>query len=383
MSNTASQSPVTNKPKRIKPSFASLSRNALYSTLKSYTTSQGSSSNTSNINNNVKEKSLYSFLEKVSIEYHSSTSKLGKLSGTNGGLPLRSRHMESKMAARALTLIGGGSANASALVKSTSSLTDGMSVIADDTSSNKFTSITNSRKKSNDRKRKSNMIHNFRVHGSLSNKKRKKLKEEQLKRIQNKDKSDGNNNSVIDCTAPSVTSSLWTLEILIGVNEIWNNYINKLLHPVFKPINNTHDNKLKCTDVRQREEISSLLSCAELIGANVLFHDKNNNDDKKKYKEGVIVNVTKNTWRIACCPKNGHGIMNRHQTKQGDDKKDNSHTSKEVWNVKIVPKMSYSLICVIQLQNSHNKNKKDPSGDNENSDEKNNQTKTLYVNITT
>ncbi len=365
------------KPKKIKPSFASLSRNALYSTLKSYTTFQGSTSNTSNnINNNVKEKSLYSFLEKVSIEYHSSTSSLGKLSGTNGGLPLRSRHMESKLAARALTLIGGGSANASALVKSTSSFTDVMSIISDD--SNRFIGNTNPSKTKNDRKRKINMIHNFRVNGSLSNKKRKKLKEEQLKRIQNNEKSDISGNINIDC---STMSPSWTLEILIGFNEIWNNYINKLLHPVFKPINNIHDSKWKYPDMRQREETSSLLSCAELIGANVLLYDKNNNDDKKKYKEGVIVNVTKNTWLIACCPKNGHGIMNRHQIK-GSDKKDNSQTRKEVWNVKTVPKQSFSLICVIQLQSSHNKNKKDPSGDNENSDEKNNETKTLYVNIT-
>ena len=314
---------TTSKTKSPIQSLASLSRNALYAPLIIYSKKQQQDTKKNvnvelqHINNNVREKTLYNFLEKISVEYHSSTSLLRKDGGNNGGLPLRFRQMENKMSQRALTLIGGGCGNTFA--KSTSAM------VSVDEGNNADEAVNSSSQK----KRRRNKDFNL-VQGSLSNKKRKKAIINQQKMLSQRNKNGGVeiNTKVKDDTKV----------ILVGLNEMWNKYINALLRQ--------KESRLDLQSSLRRQEIAALVSTAELIGAFVVIVS---NSTSFTGKTGVVVDITKNTWRVACPvgKTKKESIKNIHAIH--DDAK---------WKVLVVPKVSSSLICIISSA-ADNKNVKD------------------------
>ena len=91
------------------------------------------------------------------------------MGGTNGGLPIRLKQIETKVAQRALTLIGGGCENAF-FAKSTSMIEStgntGAQGGGGNNTKSQFATLT-----SQQRKKVKRFNH---VHGSVSNKKRKK-----------------------------------------------------------------------------------------------------------------------------------------------------------------------------------------------------------------
>lgn len=274
--------------------FGSLSRNALYAPLTSYVSQESNrqkEKKQQNLNNSVKEKSLYTFLEKVSVEYHNSTSNLSKLSGTNGGLPLRSRHMEAKVAQRALTLIGNGCDVQ--IAKSTSNLS-----IRDTENSHTM-------------QRKRKVCSNF-IHGSLSRRKRKRSighNETMENQIETK-----------DCT--------FTKQMLIGLNSIWKDYIAILMK----------QNKLhNARESIDRSKISNLLSNAELIGAEVFIKGESSSSNNF-IQAGVLIDESEKTWKIAS-PKNGSTKI-YDSFSVGDDTK---------YQIHVIPKAGRLLLFQVKL----------------------------------
>ena len=389
------------KPQRIEQSFASLSRNALYAPLNTYIPNQDAQEatadskngnaivNNNNRNNkkknnefgvgkNLQEKTLYKFLHNISTEYHSSTSPLGHLGGTNGGCPMRLQHVETKIAQRALTLIGGGCGNAF-FAKSTSSIEptgiSGEGGGDNDTKSH-FPSLLTSQK------RKKMKRFNY-VHGSLSNKKRKKAimrQQEKVSGIESNDNvnsnvttSNKNDDSKVEGGGVDTSGIIidCTKEILLGLNEVWNNYMNALLHQSFGKYKESSP-----LSSLQKEKIATLVSTAEMIGAHVLLvgidlgagipgSRRNSNTSKKLPmigKAGIIVDVTKNTWRIAFPKQNT--VM-----KKIDDVEDDVK-----WSVCIVPKKTYSVVTIIRLFSSSTTQK---------GEKETNEIKNLHIKITT
>ena len=315
-SPSSSSSIIPQQTTKPKPQhFSSLSRNALYATLNSYIKTQNNDTGTTpgnakkeqtknNLSNAVREKSLYSFLEKVSIEYHSSTSPLGRLGGTNGGQPLKSRHLETKIAQRALTLIGGGCSNS--FTKSTNEDGSADAVVIGGGGGGK--------------KRKAKGFD--RVHNSVSNKKRKRIIRSNVENNNNMMRNNNENKSKERCKSEKD----YTKPTLLGLNSIWNKYMNVLLGQVV-------DSK---RDYIQNDKIASLVSTAELIGAHVIIQSNKNPMSRKIGKAGIIVDVTKNVWRIAL-------PVNKMTFEKIDDVPNDAQ-----WKVLLVPKSISSLICVIQ-----------------------------------
>jgi RNase P/RNase MRP subunit p29 len=221
--------------------LTSLSKNALYAPLNTYLNETKRNSSKA-VNANLREKALYSFIESVSSEYHSPDTSLGLENGANnGGLALNARQIEQKLSQRALTLIKGGIN--SSIVKSTSAMVDGDNLSAT-------------------RQRKSGSSGVVRLYGSVSNKKRKRSREEMT----------------------GIVSS--SPEVLVGLNQIWNKYIEKLL-------SNSPNSK----------EILSLMTSAELTGA-IASVARSQSCRSHIGKVGFIIDITKNTWKFSI-PKDG------------------------------------------------------------------------------
>ena len=225
----------------------SLSKAALYAPLNDYLKESKSSSNS--VSSKLKERALYSFIETVSGEYHSSNTSLGlKYGGNNGGQGLSSRQVENKLARRALCLIKGGIGTS--ISKSSLEIVDGAS----------------SGKKRN---RESGWI---RLCGSMSKRKRtKKLSK---------------SNVVVPANNPDLDGS-----ILFGLNKIWKKYIETLLGKRLLP------------ESFNSKEAASLVATAEMIGAFVSITES---QSCRNYvgKSGIVIDVTRNTWKVAV-PKDG------------------------------------------------------------------------------
>lgn len=299
--------------------FASLSRNALYAPLNGYL---NKSSKKQNINNNVKEKSLYLFLEKISVEHHSSTSGLNKFGGTNGGIPLRSRHMESKAAQRALTLIGNGCNIPTA--KSTSSV-----------SNENVESTSNFRSnRSKGSKRRSNKF----IHGSLSNRKRKRVSKTFEEKLE-----DGSNAKTRTKSPKeeNVQDRSITEEVLTGLNSIWNEYFNSLMK-----MHNLSSCSPSNVDSVERFQIANLMSKTELIGAEVLVKDESTNN---MIQCGILVDETKHTWKIASSSRKYHDSIDEYVTKENveDSTLVLSVTTKSS-HIHVVPKTEKTLIMLLR-----------------------------------
>ena len=275
--------------------FGSLSRNALYAPLNSYVNQESNrqkEKKQQNLNNSVKEKSLYTFLEKVSVEYHDSTSNLSKLSGTNGGLPLRSRHMEAKVAQRALTLIGNGCDVP--IAKSTSSL------------------FIRDTENAHAKKRKRKVGTNF-LHGSLSQRKRKRSIG-QIETMEN----------------PIITPDcIITKQMLIGLNSIWKDYIANLMKQ--NKLHNARESIDRC-------KVANILSHAELIGAEVFIKGKFTSNNF--IQGGILIDDSRNTWKIASPLNGSRKIYDSFSV--GDDEK---------YQVHVIPKAGRLLLfqCKVAL----------------------------------
>ncbi len=311
---------ITGISKRCPVQFASLSRNALYTSLNAYIESSETKKIQKSIKSNIREKSLYSFLEAVSVEHHSPTSMLGKIGGANGGRPLNSKHMEKKVSQRALTLIGGG-CDSSTFAKSTTEM-----VCAENGRGVSEVSLPSSKKR--------NKSLHF-VHGSLPKRRRRKLamtrKQKSSSKIMRPDTKEQVN----------LNQSAYTKEILVQLNQMWNQYINSLLKQRY-----TH---MKTESIK-KQEIATLLSTAEMIGSYVIIVSTSNSLSDRV---GIIVDVTKNTWRIAS-PLNK--MMNKESKNTCSIKvvKDDAK-----WKVLVVPKEKSSLVCCIQLdQNDRDRDAK-------------------------
>jgi RNase P/RNase MRP subunit p29 len=298
--------------------FASLSRNALYAPLTTYIKSTEEEEENKNKNGgagqnvpkSIREKTLYSFLENISVEYHSSTSFLGKRGGNNGGIPLKSRHMENKTAQRALTLIGGG--YGTSFAKSTSEMISPHGNATDAAPRSLPT-----------KKRRSKKAIHF-IHGSVSNKKRKKAIRQQKQSLVK-----SNHGAKVDAKVNNVTVE-YTKDILVNLNGMWNKYINTLLL----------QKRYSFSELGQsskRQGIASLISTAEIVGAYVIIESK---ATSYTGRVGVVVDVTKNTWRVASP-----------LVKSNEEVRTNIHAIKydAKWKTLLVPKQNSSLMCVFHL----------------------------------
>jgi RNase P/RNase MRP subunit p29 len=219
-----------------------LSRNALYATLDTYV--NDGSTKSSKVSPNLKEKSLYAFMQAVSGEYHSSHTSLGLENGANnGGRGLKARNFEAKLGQRALTLIKGGVGTS--IVKSTPDLVN--------------SGISGKRKK----ELRNEII---RIPGSISRNKRRRCQIEVGAHHTGRKNMDGT--------------------VLLGLHKMWEKYAKVLLQ------------KCMCHISFDAEEASSLIATGELVGA---FVKIKSSDSCKSHvgKEGYIVEITKNTWRIA------------------------------------------------------------------------------------
>lgn len=244
------------------PRLTTLSKNALYAPLKTYVKDEGNSSGSSNtsINRNLKEKSLYLFLESISDEYHSSRTLLGLENGAKTGAQgLKARHIEAKLGQRALTLIKGGIRTD--VAKSTSDL---------DCSSNEKSMLK--------RKRNNQIV---RLHGSLSHAKRKKVCKS-------------------NCATQGKTKFTVMGRVLVGLNSMWNQYAQTLLSK------SCLSKKQKSLDM---SEAASLMSTAELVGSFVRI-SRCPSCQSNEGKSGFLVDMTKNTWRMAL-PKDGSTMDER------------------------------------------------------------------------
>jgi len=266
-----------------------LSRDALYAPLSNYTSASKSKDTPNKINqlsNNLREKSLYSFLETVSSEYHDSSSIIGvKNGGSNGGNGLKASHMEKLLAQRALTLIQGGFHTS--VAKSTDqNVNSGVNV------------NVNSGKK---RGRKNGV---FRHNGSMSNKKRKRLQ--------------GKSGKTNSSQAGAIRG-----DVLVGLNEMWNDYIDDMLP------------KKKESSSSDPSEMTSLASKMELIGAYVSIQESRSTSYSGK--KGFIVGSTKNVWKIAI-PKGDKSPSDFESLSQCNE-----------WKLIMLPKRDSALLVVCNI----------------------------------
>jgi len=259
-----------------------LSRNALYATLDTYV--NDGSTKSSKIIPNLKEKSLYAFMQAVSGEYHSSHTSLGLENGANnGGRGLKSRNFEAKLGQRALTLIKGGIGTS--IVKSTADMVDS----------------------GNSGKRKKSLRNEIiRIPGSISRKKRRRCRNE---------------------VGAHSTARKLDGTVLLGLHKMWEKYAKVLLQ------------KCMCAISFDAEEASSLVATGELVGAFVKI--KSSNSCKSHVgKQGYIVEITKNTWRIAI---------------PSDKSLDISDSNKAAaFKIILLPKKGSSLVLYIQRSDEDN-----------------------------
>lgn len=133
-------------------------------------------------------------------------------------------------------------------------------------------------------------------------------------------------------------SSLISMDFLLQLNEKWNAYIDKMVK--------THiqDDASHVDNVGRLEWLSSTLARCELTGGYVQI-TKCSAHRQWIGKEGLVVGVTANTWRIA--------LLQRHTTKT--KKKDSEATVEEgpalvkVSKVLVVPKQNSQLSFRVPL----------------------------------
>jgi len=306
-----------------------LSRNALYAPVEAYSSPCGIEKGlplSRNLEKKLLEKKLFSFLEEVSVSYHSPTLALGVDGGNHGARKKEFTHFQKNLAQRALTLMGGGVGNS--LAQSTTSLLD------------KNRNAPQPRNSRGKRKRRKLCTHL--VHGALSNRKRMRRcfsasgnGEEPVSSMKSSHQShtEDKPDTLARVSSPKRDRILSkdnnaATDTLFGLNKMWNTYIRLLLRdhiPLesknFKP-----------------SEIASLLSSAELVGA---FVNIRHCVSHASYcgMSGFIVDISANTWRVAVLPKNvawefGEDCMEDLKSKCGN----------KCWKVVTIPKRRSTLV---------------------------------------
>ena len=282
-------------PSREKSSQGTLSRNSLYTTL----TNDISNGNVENdqlklgfqsSTSNRKEKALFEFLERVSMIHHQPLhhgNNNQKHTRNKGSNHVSASRIETALSRRALTLYGGGIHNS--LAPSTISMVTNTNT-ANDNNQNLSSSHLNKKK---ERTKKRNFqklsLYNQPVYGSISNRQRKKMMKEK---------------KTMEST--NITSKVET-SVLFSLHQMWNDYFIQLLnhsgnncfHRCDKDCNEEDTTtQQQPTIIFHNDQISRLVSNAELVGAFVRI-DQCKSCRNYTGKNGLILQMTKNTWKIA------------------------------------------------------------------------------------
>ena len=273
----------------------------------------------------------------------------------NGGQALPRRSYEDRLLQRSLVLVGGG------LMTSVVG-TDGMEAAAsgeaggggadggDQPLSRHMVDVSRAQR----RRRRKDRGH--RVRGSISNseRERRELARGEVESTFIRAEVGGNANR----KRKRSTTTLHDQDVLLRLNDMWNAYMSKLLGLEQNDDDTTTTSSKK--PIRKRRsaaELSALLSTAELIGA---FVKIDRCDASKSYvgKEGIVVDSTANTWRIAI-PKPVMGKVKKKQKGESDGEKvkGDEMTSNEakrgtkmlgvVWREVIVPRKKSALSFAI------------------------------------
>lgn len=287
--------PVLKQQRSSVPNDASklkmLSRNALYTPIEAYSSPSANARGqtlTRNLEKKLREKNLFSFLEEVSATYHGPTSALGVDGGNHNSRTKNIIHFQRNLAQRALTLIGGGIGTP--LARSATSLVDRSGASLG----------------SNGRgKRKRRTLCGHLVHGAFSKRKRTgwcvsvtgnggKKTLPSMKSIHLRRAEDGILGRVSSPRGNTVLSDISRVatNTLIGLNEIWINYIKILLRDHI-PLESKNF---------KSNEIALLLSSAELVGAFVKIEHCASHSSYCGMS-GFIVDISANTWKVAVLPK--------------------------------------------------------------------------------
>jgi len=340
------------------------------------------------IPSNIRESSLIDHLTAISATYHCPTSASTLLNGigaglgkNNGGQGLGRRAYEDRIKQRSLVLLGGGLMTG---VAGTAGVLHGAAGVAGDGGEGgeqqqpQFLSksaVEVSRSKRRKRKRE----RGHRVRGSISNRERKRRLNALNGRrgdkvrvegdgVSSKQKANGASSLPSSAKQQSGTS---TTDALFALNDVWNDYIRKLLG-LKRDSDDGAVNQLKVPakgknnilSPRTPAEISAVLSSAELIGAYVKIARC---DSSRSYvgKEGIVVDTTLNTWRIAipsAVLNTGKGekkSKDENDTGAGKDGTSRPHaeTAEDeakvtpIWKERIVPKRRSELAFTIITEN--------------------------------
>ena len=337
-----------------------------------------------NIPRELREPALLDHLSTISATYHHPTMSASLMSGAasatgdclkasctskakamgmgrnNGGQALPRRSYEDRLLQRSLVLVGGG------LMTSVVG-TDGME--AADTSgetgvggaegvdqplSRHVVDVSRAQR----RRRRKDRGH--RVRGSISNSERRRRGlEREYTNAQAKDGGEVNRKRTRGTTT-------YAHDTLLQLNDMWNAYISRLLGLEQNDGDAATTSSKKSIRKRSAAELSTLLSTAEIIGAYVTI---DRCDASKSYvgKEGIVVDSTANTWRVAI-PKPVMGKMKKKQKGESDGKESRDVVEKKsngerkdvkslgiVWREVVVPRrrsrLSFSVDSDIETSN--------------------------------
>ena len=344
-----------------------------------------------NIPRELREPALLEHLSAISATYHHPTMSASLTSGAagsdgspkahtatprakakamgmgrnNGGRALPRRSYEDRLLQRSLVLVGGG------LMTSVVG-TDGIAATStgdanggggadggpDQPASRHVVDVSRAQR----RRRRRGRGH--RIRGSISNSERKRRELEggettvESAAMQAEDKGDGSRKR-------KRSNGAHGHDTLLRLTDMWNAYISKLLGLEQDADGAPTTSSRKSIWKRSAAEMSALLSTAELIGA---FVKIDRCDASRSYvgKEGVVVDSTANTWRIAI-PKPVIGKTKKKQKDESDGKgsrdiEKNSNGERKdikslgiVWREVVVPKrrsrLSFSVDSDVETSN--------------------------------
>ena len=310
----------------------------------------------------LREAALLDHLSAVSSAYHHPTMSASLASGNresrgmgrnNGGRSLPRRSYEDRLLQRSLVLVGGGLMTSS--VAGSSGGIDGDGGNEPSASASRH-AVDVSRAQRRKRRRE----RGHRVRGSISNSERKRRDVAREEKSE-KEAAAGNITKAGGDDSPNKSKkrkrgkATYAQDILLKLNDMWNNYICKLLEMEQNPDKAGSDRKERSTT-----ELSALLSSAELIGAFVRI-DKCDASRAYVGREGIVVDSTANAWRIALPrpvvekkrkgkkEKAGAGDVEgtKDDAPSKSNEKEDDTTVFVVWKEVVVPKIRSSLSFAI------------------------------------
>ena len=274
----------------------------------------------------MRESALYEFLGAVSAEYSSGTSALAGAGGGagGGGQALRRGRIESSLAQRSLTLVGAGARGpAGTSVKGSAAVTPfaGASIAP-------FGGV-DARVAGKNRKKRTRSGRPRREQGSLSNRRRKRIAESWS--------SSRAGEGV--ATSPSRGIPELSTAVLLRLNDMWNGYARSLVGPVSAGTGRQIDAREVSLSLTDAEITGSFVriarcdACRNLVGA-----------------DGVVVDVTANTWRVAV-PTYWDSSAEKKSTTAADPEASNLSELPKVrgWKGRVVPKRGSALALRIPV----------------------------------